>query len=93
MGRYEDERLAEGRFAAFTDKKERKLLASDYRRKKMDTCMQKVRAARVALLSASMSACCGPVFGQAVCPEASGFYWVISGLLYTFFTFPRMLIV
>lgn len=43
MDRYEDERLAEGRFAAFTDKKERKLLASDYRRKKMDTCMQKVR--------------------------------------------------
>eukprot|EP00903_Cladosiphon_okamuranus_P012722 g11894.t1 len=39
---YEDERLAEGRFAAFADKKERKLLASDYRRKKMDTCMQKV---------------------------------------------------
>lgn len=46
MNRYEDERLAEGRFAAFTDKKERKLLASDYRRKKMDTCLQKVRAAR-----------------------------------------------
>lgn len=46
MTRYEDERLAEGRFAAFTDKKERKLLASDNRRKKMDTCLQKVRAAR-----------------------------------------------
>lgn len=40
--RYEDERLAEGRFAAFTDKKERKLLASDYRRKKMEICLQKV---------------------------------------------------
>lgn len=40
--RYEDERLAEGRFAAFTDKKERKLLASDHRRKKMVTCLQKV---------------------------------------------------
>ncbi|CAM9335239.1 unnamed protein product [Scytosiphon promiscuus] len=39
---YEDERLAEGRFAAFTDKKDRKLLASDHRRKKMGTCMQKV---------------------------------------------------
>lgn len=45
MDRYEDERLAEGRFAAFSDKKERKLLASDYRRKKMETCMQKVRTA------------------------------------------------
>ncbi|CAN0079882.1 unnamed protein product, partial [Ectocarpus fasciculatus] len=39
---YEDERLAEGRFKAFTDRKDRKLLASDYRRKKMDTCMQRV---------------------------------------------------
>ncbi|CAN0286166.1 unnamed protein product, partial [Ectocarpus sp. 12 AP-2014] len=39
---YEDERLAEGRFKAFTDRKDRKLLASDYRRKKMVTCMQKV---------------------------------------------------
>ncbi|CAM9350177.1 unnamed protein product [Pylaiella littoralis] len=39
---YEDERLEEGRFAAFTDKKERKLLASDHRRKKMVTCLQKV---------------------------------------------------
>lgn len=46
MNRYEDERLAEGRFAAFTDKKERKLLASDHRRKKMDTCLQKVRSRR-----------------------------------------------
>ena len=43
VNRYEDERLAESRYASFTDKKERKLLASDNRHKKMDTCMQKAR--------------------------------------------------
>lgn len=89
MDRYEDERLAEGRFAAFSDKKERKLLASDYRRKKMETCMQKVRAASKARGGKGDGARVGvqgcfvvlPILRRAIYKPERRFYYCCFGVL------------